>query len=363
MSIHSSLRLVAEFIGWSLERLDPFQTQFHGVEPAVYYQAARQTRAPLPGEQTLVMTWNIKFGGARLDFWFDGHADRVHMTEKEVIENLDGVAAKIRELNPDILLLQEVDVGSKRTRFIDQVQWILDHTDLNFGVYASQWRARYVPAKGLGRVEMGNAILSKYPIEDGQRIALPLMKSQDRVTRYFYLKRHILTARVDLDSERTLFVVNTHAEAFSRAGTKKRHINRFKAELDRLDLAGAPFVAGGDLNCLPPGSKVQHNFDGVVVHDPAFDASDYRREADWLVPLYQSYEPAIALAEYQKDDRSYFTHSTSGRTFWNRKLDYLFANEGFVEGSAKTHQETMELSDHAPITALVRVAPGPQRES
>lgn len=359
MAIKFPPAALLEAIAWPLVRLDPFQTQFSSLEPALYYQASSPESVPPPGDSVLVMTWNIKFGGGRLDFWFDGHADRVHMTEEEVLINLAGVAEKIRELDPDILLLQEVDLDSKRTRFIDQLQWILDRTDLNFGVYASQWRARFVPAHGLGRVEMGNAILSKYPIRDAQRIALPQMKSQDPLTRYFYLKRHLLLASVELDSQRSLSVVNTHAEAFSKMGTKKEHLDHFKAELDRLDLAGALFVAGGDLNSLPPGSKQRHNFDDVVTHDPAFEASDYRHEADWLTALYQTYEPAIALKDYEQDNRPYFTHSTSGDTSWNRKLDYLFTNAGFVPGSAQTHQDTMALSDHAPITARVRLLPKP----
>ncbi len=353
---------VSRMLTIPLIRLDPFHTQFSETEDAQYFEAMEKSALPDVEGQVLVMAWNIKFGGARIDFWFDGHDDRVHMDEEEVRVNLSGVAEKIRQVDPDILLIQEVDIDSKRCAFIDQMQWILDHTGLNYGVYASQWRASFVPADGIGRVDMGNAIFSKFPIEDAQRLSLPQMETQDRLTRYFYLKRNILTARVRIPGREAVHVINTHAEAFSKDGTKKKQIDHFFEELCRIDQGGGLFVAGGDLNALPPGTRQQYQFEDVVSEDEDFQASDYRGESDWLEQFYDSFTPAVSLENYQRDNRPHFTHSTSGATFWNRKLDYLFTNGRFKEGTVLTHQdessggmETMPLSDHAPITAALMV--------
>ena len=353
---------VSRILTIPLIRLDPFHTQFSETEDAQYFEAMEKSGLPDVEGQVLVMNWNIKFGGARIDFWFDGHDDRVHMEEEEVQANLWGVAEKIRQVDPDILLIQEVDIDSKRCAFIDQMQWILDHTKLNYGVYASQWRASFVPADGIGRVDMGNAIFSKFPIEDAQRLSLPPMETQDRLTRYFYLKRNILTARVRIPGREAVHVINTHTEAFSKDGTKKKQIDHFLEELCRIDQAGGLFVAGGDLNALPPGTRQQYQFEDVVSEDEDFQASDYRGESDWLEQFYDCFTPAVSLDDYQRDNRPYFTHSTSRSTFWNRKLDYLFTNGRFKEGTVLTHQnessggmETMPLSDHAPISAELMV--------
>ena len=340
---------------------DPFNTGFDDVEEAIFYEAAKKTSA-VPGGELLVMNWNAKFGGGRIDFWFDCFGDRVIMEPEEVEENLEGLAHKIRHVDPDILMIQEIDIESKRGAYINQVQWLLDHSDFNYAVYASQWKADFIPNQGLGRMEMGNAIFSKYPIGEATRIALPLLEEQDALTRYFYLRRNILTATVEVPGFGDLEVLTIHADAYGGDGTKKRHIDRFKEELDRLNAQGQLFVGGGDFNTLPPGSENQHIFADAVCEDEEFMADDYREEADWMAEYYRDYQPAIPLDDYQADNEPYFTHSVSEDVFWNRKLDYLFTNGAFVEGSGLTHQDessggidTMALSDHAPVSVRIRL--------
>ena len=353
---------IADVLAAPLIAFDPFETQFEAVEDAQYYQSTHRRSPPMPQGAIDVMTWNIKFGGARIDFWFDGHGSRVLLKEWEVVANLEGVAAKINRADPDVLLLQEIDVDSKRVAFVDQMQWLLDHTALNDGAYASQWRANFVPSDGLGRVDTGIAILSKYPVVDAQRLALPEIGSRDPVTRYFYLKRAILTAGIEIPGYDAVRAVNIHTEPFAGDGTKQRQLECFHGELDRLDSAGTTFVAGGDLNTLAPGTKKQHGFDDVVSEDQDFQCGDYRQQSDWLASLYEHYTPAVDLDSYRRDNSPHFTHSTSGKTFWNRKLDYLFTNGEFVDGSALTHQDrssggmkTMLLSDHAPVSVSLRL--------
>ena len=355
---------IADIIGIPLEILDPFGARFDNLEPAVHYRAANRDLPEAPVDELSVMTWNIKFGGGRIDFWYDGHGDRVIMKRREVLKHLEGLGAKIRRTDPDVLLLQEVDVDSRRAAHIDQMQWLLDNTKLNFGAYASQWRSSFVPTRGLGRVDMGIAILSKYPIRDAQRLALPKMRTLDRITRYFYLKRAVLTACIELPGVEPVHAVNVHTEAFSVDGTKRRHIDLFKGELDRIDAAGGRFVAGGDLNTVPPGSERVGGFEDVADRREAmFDVDDmYAGEEDWLVPLYENYQPAVELEDYKRDHRPYYTFSATRDVFWCRKLDYLFTNGMFEQGSAITHQdvdsggmETMELSDHAPVSASLRL--------
>src|SRR5690606_28572199 len=205
----------------SLAACDPFDTRFDDVEDARSYRAARLTEPrAVPGDTLRVMTWNVKFGGGRVDFFYDCHGDAVLMDEATVYEHLDALAAKIRQVDPDVLMLQEVDVESKRSGYVDQLQVLLDQTRLNFAVYASQWKADFVPSDGLGRMDDGTAILSRWPLRDARRIALPQRTDQSGVERYFYLKRAILRARLDLPGDDDVYVVNTHLEAFSADDTK-----------------------------------------------------------------------------------------------------------------------------------------------
>lgn len=340
----------------SLAACDPFSTDLAGTVPRLY-EATAVAEAPAPTSSIVVLDWNIKFGGGRIDFFFDCFGDEVLMSHQQVLENLERIAAKIREVDPDIVLLQEVDINSKRSAFVDQLQWLLDHTPLNYGAYASHWRADYIPSDGLGAMDNGNAILSRWPITDVARIPLPLRTDQDALTRYFYLRRNVLRVNVDVPTVGTVAVVNVHTDAYGEDGTKLRHIEGFEAVMNELDDAGAWVIGGGDLNTLPPGSEQLEGFPDSVCEDEEFVADDYRLEVGSLDDLYGRYDPFVSLEDYAANNAAYYTHTVDGRGFWNRQLDYLFTNGRWVEGSGVVLQDertglaTMPLSDHAPIRA------------
>ena len=337
---------------------EPFVTTFEEVEEAEYYQAATLTNPPAAVDTLLIMTWNIKYAGGDIDFWWACYDDRVLMTEKETLDNLELLVEKINAAQPDILLLQEVDVDSKRTAYIDQMQYLLDHTDMNYGVYASMWRTQFVPSDGLGRTDMGPAILSRWPLEDAERIGLALRTDQDALTRYFFLRRCIVKAAVAIPGRDPVQVVNVHTAAFPMDDTKLKHIDRFKEELDAIEASGELFVAGGDLNSLPPGSIKVKDFPDDKCRTGDFEGGDYTREAAWLDNLYATYTPAIPLSDFQNaiDQSPFFSFGDKPDSLGlTRKLDYLFTNGTWVPGSAITHQDVIgpgfALSDHVPLSA------------
>jgi endonuclease/exonuclease/phosphatase family metal-dependent hydrolase len=342
----------------TLMACDPFHVEFDDVEPAQMYVASeRKSAARLRGSLEL-MNYNVKFGGGRIDFFFDCHGDRVLMTEAEVIENLERIANIVNEVEPDVLLLQEVDINSKRSAYVDQMQWLLDHTHLNYGAYASQWRADFVPSDGLGPVDSGNAILSRWPINAATRYALPLREDQSGLVRYFYLRRNILDATIHPVDNAPVRVIAIHAEAYSSDGTKKKHIEAFEEHVADAAKEGA-VIAGGDLNTLPPGSKKLHDFPDSACTEE-YLADDFREETDWLDALYNRYNSAIPLADYQADNSPYFTHTTSSDGSWNRTLDYVFSNLPLSNGAVLQHTvgnvDTMDASDHAPLVVNIEVS-------
>ena len=98
---------------------DPFVTQFEESEDAVPYTAS-SVNIPIDSPSELnVMTWNIRFGAGRIAWFGDSCGDRVILSENEVLGNLQSIRDFINIKNPDILLLQEVDVSSKRTGYLN----------------------------------------------------------------------------------------------------------------------------------------------------------------------------------------------------------------------------------------------------
>lgn len=346
----------------ALPACDPFHTGFDDVEPALMVEAT-ELQVPLDKPSALkVMTWNIKFGGGRIDFFFDCYGDRVLMSSEEVTGHIQAIAEVVNAVDPDVLLVQEIDLNSRRGDFVDQLQLLLDLSPLNYAAYASQWRADYVPSDGLGAIDSGNAILSRWPLKEAERVALPLRSDQDGLTRYFYLRRNYLRAKIELPSSAPLWVINVHTDAYGKDGTKRDQIGLFTEELRRIDALGESLIAGGDLNAIPPDSLDTGPFPDSVCEDVEFQTDDYGAEGDWLDDLYRHFAPAISLEAYAADNSLHYTHTVDGRGFWNRKLDYLFSNLSWRPEASQTLQsserggfETMPLSDHAPVVGEVEL--------
>lgn len=344
---------------------DPFRTQFEDTEEAVMYQAVALKPTPILPDSLTCITWNLRYGAGRIPVFYDGRGDRYNMTKSEIETNLAGICKKINELDPDLILIQEVDIESKRTAYVDQLQYILNHTSMNYGIYAAIWKSDFVPSDGIGRINTGNAILSRWRLENAERIALPIRTDQSSLEKYFWFHRNILKARIAIPGSTPFYILNMHAEAWGKDGTKKKHIDRFKQELDNISNAGCKFFAGGDFNELPPGSPRWKNFDDDIPIS-RFGNDDYTGEEAWLNELYASYTPAISGNSYIANPNRYFTYTGDEHGFWCRTLDYLFTNTSF--SSAMIVQDTllpkggygiptMPLSDHAPIYTIVKAKP------
>tara|TARA_Y100001936_G_scaffold125676_1_gene123040 strand:- start:292 stop:1368 length:1077 start_codon:yes stop_codon:yes gene_type:complete len=336
---------------------DPLVTEFSSDEPPKEYTAKNLVSAPNKDTLT-VATWNIRFGIGRANWFGDSCGELVLFDNETIIDGLELLAQKITEMDADILLLQEVDTDSKRSAYIDQVQWLLDHTSMNYGVYASMWEVQFVPSDGLGRVNTGNAILSKWPLSEAERIQLSLRGDQDALTKAFYVRRNVLKAVVNYPGN-PFWAVDIHASAFSNDDTKQKQFLEFKDVLDEINSKGELFVAGGDLNELPPGATKNNYCEEDRCPDelPEDDEGcDFSNETTWINPLYDTYVPSVSLVDYQQNEQLYFTHASTHdindeRYQWNRKLDYLFTNTAWVPRSEITHQEAQLESDHVAVSA------------
>jgi endonuclease/exonuclease/phosphatase family metal-dependent hydrolase len=322
-------------------------------------------------ESLAIMDWNIKFGGARIDFWFDLWGDRVQMSRDEVEHNLDAICMLINEVDPDVLMVEEIEVNSRRSAYVDMVRVILERTQLNYAAYFQTWDSRYVPSQGLGRMDLGNAIFSKYPISQAQSIRQPDRTDQDPVTEKFYLHRAIGDAVIEAGAGRLFHAFVVHTEAYDQDGTKAKQLEQIHA----LMLAQSePFVLAGDFNELPPNAFRRFGFPD---EHPSAKGTDFEQPPytpEKMQPFFDDLVPAIALAHFGASPEAaarYFSHSVIGPSTlgvdglpgnWNRTLDYIFASPGsaFVSGSGDVLQdqgrqgissEPIWLSDHAPVVA------------
>ena len=362
----------------------PFVTEFSETENAVMYKASN-----IPGDSDVyddgalkVVTWNIRFGSGRFPFFGDSCGDEVISENSDVKLIMQAIADTLNKIDADIVLLQEVDVSSKRTGYLDQVQYLLENTYLNYGCYASMWKADFIPTDGIGKINTGNAILSRYEITEAERVELRLRTDQDDLIQYFYLRRNILKAKIPslAQSGKDFFAVDIHATAFATDDTKQQHLIKYSEVLSEIANNNGVFVSGGDLNSVPPNSTVDfcmldkcdsekyvdsegseseyHSIDSSAgPHKEGAFFDNFEGEPDILQPLYNNYSAAISHADGSTLDSSNYTHapSTSYERHdikYDRKLDYLFTNGSWEDGSGYTHQEAWALSDHMPVSAI-----------
>jgi endonuclease/exonuclease/phosphatase family metal-dependent hydrolase len=325
-------------------------------------------QAPSQSRALRVMAYNIKYGACRIDFWFDYYGDRVQMRESEVLENMGRLEQLIREYNPDVLMAEEIEVGARRSAYVDMVQHILDHTALRYGAYFQTWSSRYIPSEGLGRMDLGNAIFSRFTIVKAERIRQPDRGDLSALEKRFYLHRAIGRTELQLDATRRVAAYVVHTEAYDADGTKQKQIKQIYDELQRETL---PAFVGGDFNELPPGSVKTDNFNDEAASSEGTEFEQPPYTPDVMRPFFQNFIPAIPLADYGTTEASqsrYYSHSVIGpdkvgrlgeRGTWTRTLDYLFAKSGTWEpgrsdvlqgpGRQGITSDPLVLSDHAPV--------------
>lgn len=357
-------------------------------EPVPVWRASTLKAAPEAPASLKVMAWNIKYGAGRIDFWFDFWGDRVQLTEEEVATHMAAIYRLIDEYDPDVLITSEIEVNSRRSAYFDMVQGILEHTRLNYAAYVSTWDSRYIPQEGLGRMDLGNAIFSKYPITHAERIRQEDRTDQPPHVGYFYIHRAVGRAVIDVGG-REVAAYAVHTEAYDQDGTKQKHI----AQIHELVKAETlPFVLGGDFNELPPlcDERVPGDCDGVLQLSGFNDERESSKGTDYeqppytphvMRPFFDGLAPSITLERYgrtRESQQRYFSHTVLGPDrvsdidgkpgFWNRTLDYLFVRkeDGWVDGSTAVLQkpgdlgiqsDPMRLSDHAPTVGTWRLAP------
>lgn len=273
--------------------------------PVLLAGCANPTGVPHRGSQEAapvrlrVLTYNI-LHGAGLDKKLD----------------LTRTAGVIKRANPDLVALQEVDNGTKRCGGVDEAAELGRLTGMH---------AAFGEAMPFGGGQYGDAVLSRFPIEQTARHALPYSKDRE--------PRQALEVRVNVPapassggkprSGRSVRFMSTH---WDHLDDDTDRISQAKAivEIAASDPA-TPLIMAGDLN-TQPGSAA------LAALGP-----------DWLdttsaapAPSFPSDKPKI-------------------------RIDFIFprpASQWRVV-SAEVINEP-EASDHRPVLAVVELLPVPQ---
>ena len=202
-----------------------------------------------------VVTWNIGYGGLgrESDFFMDG-GSQVHPLGRQIVEkNLAGIAAQLDALDADVVFLQEVDAGARRSFGIDE-RALLAGPDTD-AYYAPNYRCLFVPfpLPPIGRVDSGLLTVTKAHADQAQREALPCPFAWP--VRTANLKRCLLVSRVPVaGTDRQLVLINLHLEAYDDGAGKAAQTLALGRLMQSEYEKGNYVVAGGDFNQSFPGA-------------------------------------------------------------------------------------------------------------
>lgn len=252
------------------------------------------SKAKIEKADLSLLIWNIGFCGlgAESDFFYDG-GKMVSAPKANVDKNYAGVEKFLKEQRGiDFTLLQEVDFGSKRSQFLEQVN-LLSNTfsDKNLCT-AINYNVQYIPipfTNPMGRVKSGLATLSKYESTENTRYQFPGNFSWPK--SLYFLDRCFLLQRFPARNGKELIIINTHNSAYDDGSLKKKQMEYLKNVLDEEYQKGNFVIVGGDWNQLPPG------FDPTTFAKPGQDAKVYERAIsfDYMPEGWTwAYDPRVA---------------------------------------------------------------------
>jgi endonuclease/exonuclease/phosphatase family metal-dependent hydrolase len=252
--------------------------------------------APVPPAASLkIVSWNIERGQA-----------------------YEAVLTALRALDADVLLLQEVDRGCRRTNYRDVARALAHALDLNW-TSAGEFQEIGEARDGMAALT-GQAILSRFPIEDPQ---LLLFRSQDRLRWSMNPVQPRRGGRIALQARTAGVVVyNTHIESGGDDALGRRQIVEILEDHERRHSPEQPVVIGGDFN------------NGPIRRAPMFGNLSAAQFTDALGP---------------DGDRG---ATSFGQT---HPIDWIFVKNATAIFGRVVH--TVNASDHFPIVAALENSP------
>lgn len=285
-----------------------------------------------------VLTCNIGYAGLgkNQDFFMDG-GGMVRPGQKTDVEtNLKGIGGMLTDHPADVVFVQEADVDSHRSYYIDEAGYLAGLTKKN-AAFAYNYKAAFVPypIPMIGKVEGGLLTLTDYRVESASRVALPASFTWPVST--CNLKRCLLVCRVPYEGHE-LVLVNLHLEAYDDGEGKIAQTNMLMDFLTAEYEKGNYVIAGGDFNQTFPD----------IAGYPVVDTENWTPgvlSADMLPEGWQ----------FAVDSSSPTCRLLSGPYTGDREQTQLYVIDGFILSpnvalkTVRTIDLDFEYADHNPV--------------
>lgn len=316
------------------------------IEDNLALEVQGETATALPIEEPLsVVSWNLGFGAYSADysFFMDGGNESRARSKEAVYENIGGALEKLRSLDADFALLQEIDIDATRSHHVDQSALVRDAFPEQSSVMAVNYDSAflfYPFNEPHGASKAGQMTLSKFGIEAAMRRSLPV---EAGFMKFFDLDRCYSVSRIPTSDGRELCLYNLHLSAYTSDGTiaveqLELLLADMQAELD----AGNYVIAGGDFNKDLPGNSPElfgvsgENYTWAQPLPPEIIPEGFE--------LVDTADPAALVPSCRNADRPY----APGESFV-LTVDGFIVSDNVQVISARVEDEGFAFSDHNPV--------------
>lgn len=312
-------------------------------EEIIFSKRDSSGSSPLP-DRFRIVSWNIGYGGLgdNMDFFYDG-GRKVRDTKERTIENIKSVIAELKEQDADIYLLQEVDMDSKRTYHIDEVDMLRKEFPGYHIYFAHNYNSFFVPKplrEPIGKVESGVVILTRYLPEEVTRYQYP--SKFPWPISIFNLKRCLLTAQFSTADGRKVIIGNTHNTAYDRGGMRSKEMKFLGKMVEENHKTGVVTIIGGDWNQYPPtytpSERELENSNFLTIKIESEELEKYGRI------IHDPDEKTLRHLDTILGENSVFTIT-----------DYFFVSEGAFCDNIHVSPLNYRNSDHNPVSISIHL--------
>lgn len=273
----------------------------------------------------------------------------VHSRGK-IKRNLLSISETVKEHNINVLSVQEIDLNSRRSWFIDQVKSIAKECEFPYVAVAITWNKKWVPYpttwkiwRHYGKTLAAQAIFSKFPITSQEILMFDKPKSRSPLYKLFYLDRLTQFVNLSLPNGKTISVGNLHLEAFDKVCRQKQGL--ILMDYVKRHYKDSPLILTGDFNAIYPNAKEQ----GPFPDEPKIEYKD-----DLTLQSIQSLGFLTdVFAEKRVDGLEFNTFPCDTP---NRQIDHVYHSNHFeLESSSVETFLPPFPSDHRPIVSQFRL--------
>ena len=296
--------------------------------------------APVFSSDTIrLLSWNIGYAGLGddMDFFYDGGRS-MRTTKRRTIENLDSIAAFLgRHKEIDFILLQEVDINSRRSYYINEFDSLKKVLPGYHAFFAYNYKVPFVPIPlraPMGKVQSGLAFFSRYVPQQVVRYQYP--GSFPFPVRLFNLKRALLSVSFKMADGTTLYINNPHNSAYDDGSMRQNELDFLNAFLQEKKYA----VTAGDWNSVPP----------------SYIPGEKEMKDSYFVPLRIAEDTFdstfVFAADTEKKSTRYGYEPFDNRTTTQTLLDFALLSSGIKLVSTRIIPLQYRNSDHNPAISV-----------